>query len=197
MEDWLPVSPSVEYLNKISEGIGVKCSWAQVPAAQLSPEYLEQHPVLLFFYPIRPTCEVYNGGTALSSSVTNIQPVHPYTHVPFALLTALCNYLPTAPALGRLILELSPYPPPHRGLYLTRNYHLRELHNKLVRALRHSQDDLFLKCHYSLFVLPYGESQLTELCSYKISPTPDAAVSDLLGRLHEKEIPVRIFVPKS
>ena len=193
MEDWLPVPPSVEYFDRMSENIGVVCSWTQVPSAQLAPE---QHSVLLVFYPIRPTSDVYNGDTPYSASLINIQPVHPYTHVPFGLLTALCNHLPTAPALQRLVSELSPYPPPHRGLYLTRNYHLRDTHNKIVQALSHDPDDLFLKCHYSLFILPHGTTQPIEFCTYKVSPSLDTSVEELLGRLYEKEISFRIFVPR-
>lgn len=196
MEDWLPVSPSVEYLNKMSENIGVNCSWTQISAPQLAPEHSEQYPVLLFFYPIRPTTDVYNGDATFSGLITNIQPVHPYTHVLFGLLTALCNYLPVASTLQRLISELSPYPPPHRGLYLTRNYHLRDLHNKVVRSLGHDPDDLFLKCHYSLFILPHGTIQPIELCSYKVSPSQDTSTNELLARLYEQDIPFRIFIPR-
>lgn len=193
MEDWLPVPPSVEYLNRMSESIGVNCSWVQISATQLSSE---KYSALLFFYPIRPTSDIYNGDTPFSGSIINIQPVHPYTHVPFALLTALCNYLPVAPTLQRLISELFPYPPPHRGLYLTRNYHLRNMHNKIVRSLRYDHDDLFLKCHYSLFILPRGGTQSIELCSYKVSPSPHTSVINLIDALREKKIPVRVFMPK-
>ncbi|ESU36951.1 Hypothetical protein DHA2_150844 [Giardia duodenalis] len=196
MEDWLPVPPSVEYLNRASEGIGVSCSWMQISAAQLAPEHAEQYPILLFFYPIRPTSDVYNGDATFPELITNIQPVHPYTHVPFGLLTALCNYLPVASMLQRLISELSPYPPPHRGLYLTRNYHLRDLHNKIVRSLGHDPDDLFLKCHYSLFILPHGTTRPIELCSYKVSPSQDTSTNELLARLYEQDIPFKIFTPR-
>lgn len=179
MADWLPVAPSLAYYDRILRGL-------QLPDYSVQ-EGVTDGTAVIIFYPVRPDRQIINRHAQTSALL--IQPLHPFTHVLAALLTALVNIEPIPFMLRAFVDELHTCLAPHRGLRLMGHAQLRQTHNAVVQALGEPEDDTFLTCHYHIF-LPW---QNTTMCSYKVNPWSGYDPGSLLAALDAQGLPYRAF----